>query len=98
MSETIVSPRTYVVVAAALLALLALTAVVSEIDLGPLNVVVALLIAVVKASLVVLFFMEVRYHSKVTWLFAAAGFFWLAIMLTLTLTDTVHRVPLAFPI
>lgn len=96
--ETIVPPRTYVLVAAALLVLLALTAFVSEIDLGRFNIVVALLIAVTKAALVVLFFMEVRYHSKLTWLFAAAGFFWLSIMLTLTLTDAVHRVPLAFPL
>jgi cytochrome c oxidase subunit 4 len=92
------SPRGSVVVAVALLLLLALTAWISGIDLGRFNVVVALAIAVTKAALVVLFFMELRQESRLTWLVAAAGLFWLAILLTLTLTDTVHRTPLPFPL
>ncbi len=98
MNETVVPPRTYALVALALLVLLGLTAAVAEIDLGPLNALAALLIAVVKAILVVLFFMEVRYRSRLTWLFAAAGFLWLGIMIGLTLADTLHRSRAVFPL
>ena len=58
---------------------------------GPLNAVVALTIAVIKALLVVLFFMHVRYSSHLTWDLVGAGFFWLLILLTLTLTDPLTR-------
>jgi cytochrome c oxidase subunit 4 len=92
------SPRAAVAVAAALLALLALTAWTAEIDLGPFNLVAALGIAALKAALVALFFMELRRASPLTWLVAGAGLFWLAIMMTLTLADTVHRAPLPFPL
>ena len=54
---------------------------------GPLNAVVALTIAVVKATLVVLYFMHVRYSSRLVWLIVTAGLFWLAIMFALTLSD-----------
>jgi cytochrome c oxidase subunit 4 len=60
-----------------------------------LNNVIALTIAVVKAVLVMLYFMHVRYSTRLTWLWAAAGFFWLVIMFILTLGDyfTRHWVP-----
>src|SRR5688572_33401084 len=48
----------------------------ATIDLGALNLVVALAIATIKASLVILFFMHVKYSSKLVWVFAAMGFFW----------------------
>jgi cytochrome c oxidase subunit 4 len=54
---------------------------------GPLNVVVALTIAVVKATLVVLFFMHVRYSGKLIWLIIFAAVFWLGIMFALTISD-----------
>jgi cytochrome c oxidase subunit 4 len=60
-------------------------------DLGRMNAVVALTIAVIKATLVVLYFMHVRYSSKLTWVFVGAGFFWLAIMVALTLSDYMTR-------
>lgn len=60
-------------------------------DLGSLNVIVALVIASVKALLVVLYFMHVKYASKLTWLFAASGFFWLVIMLVITMNDYSSR-------
>lgn len=60
-------------------------------DLGALNVIVALVIASVKALLVVLYFMHVKYASKLTWLFAASGFFWLIIMLVITMNDYSSR-------
>jgi len=56
-----------------------------------LNIVAALTIAVVKMLLVILFFMHVRYSSRLTWIFVAAGFIWLLIMLDLTLSDYLTR-------
>ena len=56
-----------------------------------LNPIVALTIACTKATLVILFFMHVRYSSKLTMLTVAAGFFWLLIMITLSLTDYLTR-------
>jgi len=79
--------RTYYTVFAVLLVLLLATVVVAEIDLGPLNFLAAALIATVKAVLIMLFFMHVRYSTPLTWLFAAAGFFWLAILFGLTIAD-----------
>ena len=54
---------------------------------GPLNAVVALTIAVIKATLVVLFFMHVRYSGKLIWLVIASALLWLAIMFAITLSD-----------
>ena len=68
-----------------------LTVWTATIDLGHLNVVVALLIASVKAILVILFFMHVKYSSKMVWIFAAAGFFWVAMMILFTMQDFVSR-------
>ena len=69
----------------------ALTAGAAFVDLGPLNPVIALTIAVVKALLVVLFFMHVRYSSRLTWLVLTGGLFWLGILIALTLTDYLSR-------
>jgi cytochrome c oxidase subunit 4 len=63
----------------------------ATIDLGPLNVVVALLIASVKAALVILYFMHVKYSSRMVQLFAAAGFFWVVIMIVFTMADFASR-------
>jgi len=54
---------------------------------GPLNAVVAITIAVVKATLVILYFMHVRYSSRLIWLIIAAALFWLAILFALTISD-----------
>jgi cytochrome c oxidase subunit 4 len=56
-------------------------------DLGAMNLVVALAIATVKASLVILFFMHVKYSSKLVWVFAGMGFFWVVMMFAFTLMD-----------
>ena len=48
-------------------------------------------IAVAKAVLIILFFMHIRYGRKLTWVFAGAGFFWLAILLVLAMTDYATR-------
>ena len=64
---------------------------VAFIDLGFMNPVIALAIACTKATLVILFFMHVRYSSKLTMVTVAAGFFWLLILITLSLTDYLTR-------
>lgn len=91
MNSTIVSKKTYILVWAALLVLLFLTWLIAEFNLGAANTAAALTIAFVKMLLVVLFFMHVRYNTRITWLFAAAGFVWLLIMITFTMTDYMTR-------
>ena len=91
-SKHVVSIKLYAVVFGALIALTLTTTAAAFIDLsGSLNTVVALTIAVVKAILVILFFMHARYGSRLTWVFVGAGFFWLAIMMALTLSDFLTR-------
>ena len=90
--EHIVPPRVYIVIIISLLCLTALTAAAAYVDLGPLNVVVALVIATLKATLVVLFFMHVKYSPKRTKLVVMAGIFWLLILLFMTLSDYFTRV------
>ena len=85
------SLATYLVIFVLLMLLLVATVAIARFDLGSLNVVAALLIAVAKALLVILFFMHVRHNPRITWAFVLAGFFWLGILLTLTFTDYVSR-------
>jgi cytochrome c oxidase subunit 4 len=91
MSETIVPVRTYVVVFLALLVLTALTTTVAFVDLGLGSPIVALTIAIVKASVVVLFFMHLRYSGRLIWVVSGAAVFWLIILLALTLSDYLTR-------
>lgn len=91
MSGHVLPARTYYAIFGALIALTGLTVAVAYFDLGAFNTVVAMAIAVLKATLVVLFFMHVRYSTRLTWVFAAAGFFWLVILILLTLSDYVSR-------
>ena len=91
-SKHVLSIKLYAVIFIALVALTLTTTGVAFIDLGgSINVIVALTIAVVKALLVILFFMHVRYSDRLTWVFVGAGFFWLAIMMALTLGDFLTR-------
>jgi cytochrome c oxidase subunit 4 len=94
-TEHIVSPKVYAAILLALLLGTYLTVQAAKIDLGRLNIVVALTIATIKMSLVILFFMHGKYSSRRTQLVIVAGFFWLAIMLGLTLQDysTRHAEP-----
>jgi cytochrome c oxidase subunit 4 len=91
MKDHIVPVRTYVIIFLALIILTWVTTAIAYIDLGPFNVYVALTIAVIKATLVVLFFMHVKYSEFVTKIYVAAGFFWLLIMIGMTLTDYISR-------
>jgi cytochrome c oxidase subunit IV len=85
------SPKMYFVVFGALMVLTLATWLVAQVDLGWANDVVALAIAVTKALLVILFFMHVRHSTRMTVLTALAGFFWLAILIFLTLNDYMTR-------
>ena len=88
MSEHIVSLRIYVSIFLALMVGTALTVWAGLKDFpGQLNVIIALTIAVVKATLVVLYFMHVRYSSRLIWVVFTSALFWLAILFALTLSD-----------
>jgi cytochrome c oxidase subunit 4 len=95
MSEHIVSRKIYFAIFGALMVFTALTVFAAFIDLDHIfhgaNTVVALTIAVIKATLVVLFFMHVRYSSRLTWVIVVAGLFWLGIMFVLTVSDYMTR-------
>jgi cytochrome c oxidase subunit 4 len=87
-----VSLGTYLVVFAALMVLLIITvAVAFYIHAGDLNLIIALVIATIKAALVVLFFMHVKYASRLTKIFVCAAFLWLAILFALTFADYLTR-------
>lgn len=91
MSEHVVPVRIYFTIFATLLVLTALTVFVSGIDLGRMNTVAALAIAVTKAVLVILYFMHLRYSTRLTWLVVSAGFVWLGILILFTMTDVLTR-------
>jgi len=91
MSSHITPRRTYIFVYLALLILLGGTIGVAYVDLGIWNTVAAITIAVVKALLVVLFFMHVKYSNNLTRVYVLAGFLWLALLIGLTLTDYLTR-------
>jgi cytochrome c oxidase subunit 4 len=91
MSGHVAPKSMYVGVWLALMVGTALTVLAAEVDLGPLNNIVMLAIACTKAALVVLFFMHVRWSSKLTWVVAASGFFWLLILFGLTMQDYLTR-------
>jgi cytochrome c oxidase subunit 4 len=87
----VVPVSTYIIVFISLMAGTALTTGVAYIDLGRWNTVVALTIAVTKMTLVVLFFMHVKYATGLTRVVILAGFFWLGIMITLSCSDELTR-------
>ena len=83
--------RLYLAIFGALMIGTIITVVVAYFDLGFLNNIVMLAIACTKALLVVLYFMHVRWSTRLTWVVAASGFFWLLIMFGLTMADYVSR-------
>jgi len=90
-SEHIVSPKVYGVIFASLLIMTAITVGASYLELGEFNVIVALAIACIKAVLVILFFMHVKYSSRLTKLTVAAGFFTFFVLITMSMTDYISR-------
>ncbi|MDB6040959.1 MAG: hypothetical protein JWM99_4800 [Verrucomicrobiales bacterium] len=81
----------FLITAIALLALLALTIWAAFLNLGPFNTVVALGISGAKMALIFLVFMDIRERGKLVWLALGAGFFWLAIMFALAMSDFMTR-------
>ena len=95
MSSVHVSPlSTYITIFSALMVLTALTVGVAFLNLGSFNPVVALGVACIKATLVILYFMHVRYGPRLIWVLAGSGFAWLAILLAFTVADYVTRGPI----
>jgi len=97
MSEHIIEKKIYYTVFGSLMALLGATLAIAYIHLGKLNMVAALSIAVIKAVLIILYFMHVRYSSRLLWIFVCAGFFWLGIMFALSFSDFLTRAWLPLP-
>jgi cytochrome c oxidase subunit 4 len=97
MREHIDSVKSYAFVFVALLALTGLTTMVAEVDLGPFNLAVALLIAVIKMLLVALFFMHLRHSPVLTKVVVCGGMLWLAILMVLSMADFVSRSWMSVP-
>jgi cytochrome c oxidase subunit IV len=91
-------PRTLLLSWAALVALLALTVLLSYQPLGAFNTPIALMIAALKAAIVAIIFMELCESRALVIAFALAGFFWLAILLWLAGADYLTRSPPTIPI
>ena len=92
MSEHIVPVRIYVMIFLALLFGTALTVVAAFVDFPwKFNTVVALTIATAKATLVVLYFMHVRYSMRLVWVIVGSALFWMAILFALTFSDYLTR-------
>ena len=81
----------YYAVFGALLVGTVLTVVAAKFDMGAMNNVVMLTIAILKATLVILYFMHVRWGSRLTWVIVGSSFFWLLIMFTFTMMDYMSR-------
>jgi cytochrome c oxidase subunit IV len=87
----IIPAKNYVVIWAILMVGTALTVFAATLELGVFNIVLALLIATIKGTLVVLFFMHLRYSTKLTMVTVIASIFWLFILFALTMTDYISR-------
>ena len=91
MDSHVVPVKMYATIVASLFALTAVTVLAAFVELGALNTPVAIGIAIFKATLVVLFFMHVRYNTPLMWVFAAGGFFMLLILFALLMQDYMTR-------
>jgi cytochrome c oxidase subunit 4 len=91
MSEHIVPAKTYLLVFLARMVGTAITTAAAFVDLGVFNGIVALIIAMTKAVLVILFFMHVKYSSKMTKVTVISAIAFLLILLALTMTDYISR-------
>src|SRR3954468_13333924 len=87
----VVPISTYLTVFSALMVLLIITVVAAFIPLGAMNLTVAMTIAVLKAVLIVLFFMHVKYGTRLIWVFSASAFGWLLIMFFFLMSDYLTR-------
>jgi len=96
VTDHILPKRVYYTIFGILMLGTYLTVQIAFFDLGRLNTVVALTIAVIKATLVVLFFMHVKYSTRLTWAVVLGSIFWLGIMFVLTISDYLTRVWLTY--
>jgi len=96
VTDHILPKRVYYTIFGILMLGTYLTVQIAFFDLGRLNTVVALTIAVIKATLVVLFFMHVKYGTRLTWVVVLASIFWLGIMFVLTMSDYLTRAWLTY--
>ncbi len=96
MTDHILPKRVYYTIFGILMLGTYLTVQIAFFDLGRLNTVVALTIAVLKATLVVLFFMHVKYSTRLTWAVVLGSIFWLGIMFVLTMSDYLTRAWLTY--
>ncbi len=85
--------RVYVAVCLALFVLTAVTVYIAKFDFGDFNIVVAMLIASIKASIVALWFMHLKFEDKLTWIYALYPLFLLFLLIGFTLMETFTRVP-----
>src|SRR6478672_151920 len=92
MASHILPTRVYYTIYAILLFCTYLTVQIAFFDLGVLNTIAALGIATFKAVIVVLFFMHVKYSTRLTWAVVLGSVFWLGILLALTMSDYLTRV------
>jgi cytochrome c oxidase subunit 4 len=90
-AHVVVPPSTYYVTFFWLMVLLVATLFAASLDLGEANIIIALTIAVMKAALVALYFMHLRYSTKLVRFTAVAALFWLLIMFGLTFNDYISR-------
>ncbi|HEV3163039.1 MAG TPA: cytochrome C oxidase subunit IV family protein [Isosphaeraceae bacterium] len=97
MIQHTVPLRTNLVIFSTLVVLLMVTIGAAYTDLGPLNTVVAIAIAVCKALLIMLYFMHLRFSNRLTWVFAGAAFLWLGILIALSMSDFLTRGWLSIP-
>ena len=91
MSSHILPKRVYYTIFAILLFCTYLTVQIAFLDLGAMNTIAALAIATFKATIVILFFMHVKYSTRLTWAVVLGSIFWLGILLTLTFSDYLTR-------
>jgi cytochrome c oxidase subunit 4 len=91
VTQHVLPTRVYYTIFAILMLGTAATVLIAFVDLGPFNAVAALTIAVFKATLVVLFFMHVKYSTRLTWAVVMGSVFWLGILIVLTMGDYLTR-------
>lgn len=87
----VTSPVTYFIIFGALMVLTVVTVVIAQFDFGFLNTAIALAVAAVKASLVILYFMHVRHATRLTWVVVIGSFVWLGVLFVLTYSDYFSR-------
>ena len=90
-SHHVMPVRMYITIFMALMVLTGITIFVAFLDLGRMNDFVAMAVAITKATLVILYFMHVRYSDGLTALWVVGGFTFLAVLIAFTMSDYLTR-------